>query len=65
MKNFLAVHRLISSVNEHCATNQVSHDEFTAAMMMLLLSDMRAFNLDEHNLTDDDGVLLLNVRRME
>nr|DAE93288.1 MAG TPA: hypothetical protein [Caudoviricetes sp.] len=35
------------------------------ALLMILYSDMRANPADEHNLHDEDGVVLLNVRLME
>jgi hypothetical protein len=34
-------------------------------MLSLLYSDMKANEANEHNLCDADGVLLLNVRKME
>ena len=33
--------------------------------LTLIHSDMRAFDVSEHNLCDDDGVLLVTVRRIE
>lgn len=55
---------LINSVLKTCAQNSISHDNFVRAMLSLLYSDMRANGLTEHNLCDNDGVVLLNVRIM-
>ena len=44
---------------------QISHDDFVYALMLLIYSDMRAFEDNEHQLTNDDGELLIHVRRFE
>nr|DAU08396.1 MAG TPA: hypothetical protein [Caudoviricetes sp.] len=36
-----------------------------AALLMILYSDMRANPANEHNLHDEDGVVLVNVRLLE
>ena len=33
--------------------------------MFIYDSDMRAFDISEHNLCDEDGVLLVTVKRIE
>lgn len=50
---------------KHCAVNSVSHDEMIAALLLILYSDMRANPAEEHNLHDEDGVVLINVRILE
>lgn len=63
--NYLEAQRLIDSITRHCAVNSISHDSMIWALLMILYSDMRANPADEHNLHDEDGVVLLNVRLME
>ncbi|QGH77053.1 hypothetical protein [Escherichia phage BEK26] len=50
---------------KHCAVNSISHEDFIHALLTLLYSDMRAFSTTEHVLCNDDGVLLVTVKRME
>lgn len=57
--------KLIDEIIRFCATHQISHDDFMHAMLTLIHSDMRAFDISEHNLCDDDGVLLVTVKRIE
>lgn len=57
--------RLIDEVIRFCAANSVSHEAMIGALLMILYSDMRANPAKEHNLHDEDGVLLVNVRLME
>lgn len=64
MKNYSA-QKLIDEILKHCAVNSISHDEFIFALLTVLYSDMRAFEDREHNLVNDDGVCLVNVRLME
>lgn len=52
-------------ITRHCAVNSVSHEAMIGALLMILYSDMRANPAKEHNLHDEDGVLLVNVRLME
>ena len=49
----------------HCVKNSVSHDEMIAALLLILYSDMKANPAKEHNLHDEDGVVLINVRLLE
>ncbi|UGO53558.1 hypothetical protein DEVORATOR_42 [Citrobacter phage_vB_CfrD_Devorator] len=44
---------------------QIQHDDFVYALMLLLYSDMRAFEDQEHQLTNQDGELLIHVRKFE
>ncbi|WPK28017.1 hypothetical protein [Escherichia phage vB-Eco-KMB25] len=44
---------------------RVSHDDLVYSLLLLLYSDMRAFGDNEHQLTNDDGELLIHVRRFE
>lgn len=63
--NYLEAQRLIDTITTHCAANLVTHDSMIGALLMILYSDMRANPAKEHNLHDEDGVCLLNVRLME
>lgn len=56
---------LIDAIMVHCVKNSVSHDEMIAALLLILYSDMRANPAKEHNLHDEDGVVLINVRLLE
>lgn len=57
--------KLIDKILKHCAVNSISHDDLIYALLTLLRADMKAFNQKEHNLTDSDGVALVNVRLLE
>lgn len=57
--------KLIDEILKFCATSQISHDDFMHAILTLIHSDMRAFDISEHNLCDEDGVLLVTVKRIE
>ena len=57
--------KLIDEIIRFCATHQISHDDFMHAMLTLIHSDMLAFDISEHNLCDEDGVLLVTVKRIE
>ena len=57
--------KLIDEILRFCATHQISHDDFMHAMLTIIHSDMRAFDISEHNLCDEDGVLLVTVKRIE
>lgn len=57
--------RLIDEVIRFCAVNSVSHDDMIRALLLILYSDMRANPAEEHNLHDEDGVVLINVRLLE
>ena len=64
MMNY-STQNLIDAIMRHCAVNSVSHDEMIAALLLILYSDMRANPAKEHNLHDEDGVVLINVRLLE
>ena len=64
MKNCLR-QMLIDKILKFFAVNLISHDDFMHAMLTLIHSDMRAFDISEHNLCDEDGVLLVTVKRIE
>ncbi|QHR68468.1 hypothetical protein H1N95_gp65 [Escherichia phage aalborv] len=64
MKNCLR-QMLIDKILKFCAVSSISHDDFMHAMLTLIHSDMRAFDISEHNLCDEDGVLLVTVKRIE
>ena len=64
MKNYSA-QNLIDTIMRHCAVNSVSHDDMIRALLLILYSDMRANPAEEHNLHDEDGVVLINVRLLE
>ena len=57
--------KLIDKILKHCAVNSISHEDFIHALLTLLYSDMRAFSSTEHVLCNDDGVLMVTVKRME
>ena len=63
--NYLEAQNLINTITKFCAENSVSHEAMIGALLMILYSDMRANPAREHNLHDEDGVVLLNVRLME
>ena len=63
--NYLEAQNLINVITRHCAVNSLSHEAMIGALLMILYSDMRANPAKEHNLHDEDGVLLVNVRLME
>ncbi|UNI73303.1 hypothetical protein [Escherichia phage CLB_P3] len=64
MKNCLAnVETLIDRNVELCARLQLTKEEFEQGLLSLLLTSMRANNDGEHNLCDQDGELLLHVKR--
>ncbi|UKS89206.1 hypothetical protein BPP3_14 [Escherichia phage CLB_P3] len=46
-----------------CARLQLTKEEFEQGLLSLLLTSMRANNDGEHNLCDQDGELLLHVKR--
>lgn len=56
---------LIDDIIELCAKNGVSHSNMIRAALLILLYDMRAQGEAEHNLIDEDGVILINARLME
>lgn len=63
MKNYSASQNLIDLILKESSAMQISHDDFVYALMLLLYSDMRAFEDDEHQLTTQDGELLIHVRK--
>ena len=65
MKNYSASQHLIDLILKESSAMQISHDDFVYALMLLLYSDMRAFKDNEHQLTNDDGELLIHVRRFK
>ena len=65
MSNYSGAQAIIDKVLAECAERSVSHDDLIYALMLLIYSDMRAFGDNEHQLTNDDGELLIHVRRFE
>ena len=64
MSNYSGSQHIIDLVLQECAARRISHDDLVYALMLLLLSDMRAFDDEEHQLTDrDTGELMLHVRK--
>lgn len=64
MSNYSGAQAIIDKVLAECAARSVSHDDLIYALMLLLYSDMRAFDDHEHQLTSDDGELLIQIRRL-
>lgn len=58
------VQAVIDNSIEFCALNWIDRDDMIRASMLLLMHDLRANGDSEHNLINEDGVLLLNVRLM-
>ncbi|AIX12311.1 hypothetical protein ACQ45_gp42 [Citrobacter phage Stevie] len=65
MKNYSASQHLIDLILKESSAMRVSHDDLVYSLLLLLYSDMRAFGDNEHQLTNDDGELLIHVRRFE
>lgn len=63
MSNYSGAQSIIDKVLAECAARSVSHDDLIYALMLLIYSDMRAFDDHEHQLTSDDGELLIHIRR--
>lgn len=57
--------RLIDVIIRECALNAVGAEVLNLALMKMLRTSMAATGDDEHNLTDEDGVLLLRVEKFE
>lgn len=65
MMRYSASQALIDEVMKHCAVNSISHDQFVYSLLVLLRADMKAFGDKEHNLHNEDGVLLVHVKLIE
>lgn len=63
MKNYSVSQNLIDLILKESSAMKIPHDDFVYALMLLLYSDMRAFEDDEHQLTTQDGELLIHVRK--
>lgn len=54
---------LMNEIVRTCAENGVSEEALNVALLSMLYTSMRAAMKEEHNLSNGDGELLLNVRR--
>lgn len=63
--NYSVAQALINAIIKHCAENGVGEDELNHALISLLNSSMRAGRRSEHTLCNDDGELLLLVKKMK
>lgn len=63
MTKFSASQNLIDVILKECSATNTTHEDLVYSLMMLMLSDMRAFGDNEHQLHNDDGELLLHVRK--
>lgn len=53
---------LVDEIIKYTAINDLDHKDLVYALLILLRADMRAFGDKEHNLIDENGVCLVNVR---
>ncbi|QVW27766.1 hypothetical protein [Hafnia phage Pocis76] len=56
---------LVDEILKYVATHDIEHKDMVYALLILLRADMKAFGDSEHNLIDDNGVCLVNVRLFE
>lgn len=65
MTNYSKSQPLVDEILGYVARNDIEHKDLVYALLILLRADMKAFGDREHNLIDDNGVCLVNVRLME
>lgn len=65
MMNYSNSQPLVDEILKYVAINNVEHKDMVYALLILLRADMKAFGDLEHNLVDDNGVCLVNVRLLE
>lgn len=63
MSNFSVTHELIDEILKFAATRTITHDQFLDALMMVIYSDLRANDRKGVALVNDDGELLLDIKR--
>lgn len=61
-REFFNSQGMIDEMIAYAASNGLTADESTYALLSLLMSTMRASGAFEHGLNDDDGVCLLHVK---
>ncbi|UWI82945.1 hypothetical protein Motto_43 [Pseudomonas phage Motto] len=63
--NYSKSQHLIDLILKESSATNITHEELIYALLVLLYSDMKAFNDNEHQLTTQDGELLIHVRKFE
>lgn len=63
MKNYSAKHELIDEILKFAATRTIAHRDFIDALMMVIYSDLSASDRKGTALVNEDGELLLDVKR--
>lgn len=54
---------VMNEIVRTCAENGISEAGLNIALMSMIHTSMKAAYKDEHNLCDENGVLMLNVKR--
>lgn len=57
--------RLIDKIIEECAVNCIGQEDLNLALLQMIATSMRTTGETEHQLSDEDGVLLLRVELYE